>query len=43
MEERGEGKLRRAYELLKKKLETAGLFDLAHKKPLPLNSPDKLV
>ncbi len=36
MEERGEGKLRRAYELLKKKLETAGLFDLAHKKNLPL-------
>lgn len=36
MEERGEGKLRRAYELLKKKLEAAGLFDLAHKKPLPV-------
>jgi len=36
MEERGEGKLRRAYELLKKKLETAGLFDAAHKKPLPV-------
>lgn len=35
MEERGEGKLRRAYELLKKKLEAAGLFDVAHKKPLP--------
>lgn len=35
MEERGEGKLRRAYELLKKKLEAAGLFDPAHKKPLP--------
>lgn len=35
MEERGEGKLRRAYELLKKKLEAAGLFDIAHKKPLP--------
>lgn len=35
MEERGEGKLRRAYELLKQKLEAAGLFDIAHKKPLP--------
>lgn len=35
MEERGEGKLRRAYEALKTKLEAAGLFDLAHKKPLP--------
>ena len=35
MEERGEGKLRRAYELLKKKLEAAGLFDAAHKKSLP--------
>lgn len=36
MEERGEGKLRRAFELLKKKLEAAGLFDATHKKPLPL-------
>ena len=36
MEERGEGKLRRAYEILKKKLEAAGLFDPAHKKRLPL-------
>lgn len=35
MEERGEGKLRRAYELLRKKCEAAGLFDDAHKKPLP--------
>lgn len=35
MEERGEGKLRRAYELLKKKLEAAGLFESAHKKPIP--------
>jgi exodeoxyribonuclease VII large subunit len=35
MEERGEGKLRRAYELLKKKLEAAGLFDATHKKPFP--------
>lgn len=36
IEERGEGKLRRAFEVLKKKLEAAGLFDPAHKKPLPL-------
>ncbi len=35
MEERGEGKLRRAFEALKKKLETAGWFDEAHKKTLP--------
>lgn len=35
MEERGEGKLRRAYEALKKKLETAGLFAQEHKKSLP--------
>lgn len=35
IEERGEGKLRRAYEELKKKLEAAGLFDVAHKKVLP--------
>jgi len=35
MEERGEGKLRRAYELLKKKLEAAGLFAPEHKQPLP--------
>jgi len=35
MEERGEGKLRRAYEELKKKLEAAGLFDPALKKELP--------
>ncbi|VVC76301.1 Exodeoxyribonuclease 7 large subunit [Aquicella siphonis] len=35
MEERGEGKLRRAFELLKKKLEADGLFDPAHKKMLP--------
>lgn len=35
MEERGEGKLRRAFETLKKKLEAAGLFDAEHKKPLP--------
>jgi exodeoxyribonuclease VII large subunit len=35
MEERGEGKLRRAYELLKQKLEAAGLFAEEHKKPLP--------
>lgn len=35
MEERGEGKLRREFELLKKKLETAGLFAEEHKKELP--------
>lgn len=35
MEERGEGKLRRAFEALKKKLEAAGWFDPAHKKTLP--------
>src|ERR1700722_4383484 len=35
MEERGEGKLRRALEALKKKLEAEGLFAAAHKKPLP--------
>lgn len=36
MEEQGEGKLRRAFEVLKKKLEAAGLFDPTHKKPLPI-------
>lgn len=36
MEERGEGKLQRAFELLKKKLEAAGLFDTARKRLLPL-------
>lgn len=35
MEEIGEGRLRRAYEFLKKKLESAGLFDPSHKKSLP--------
>jgi len=35
MEERGEGKLQRAFEALKKKLAAAGLFDEAHKKELP--------
>lgn len=35
MEERGEGKLRRAFELLKQKLEAAGLFAASHKKSLP--------
>lgn len=35
MEERGEGKLRRAFEALKKKLAAEGLFDTAHKKALP--------
>lgn len=32
----GEGTLKRAYELLKAKLEKEGLFDLARKRPLPL-------
>ncbi len=36
MEERGEGKLRRAFELLRAKLEAAGLFAPEKKKPLPL-------
>lgn len=36
MEERGEGKLQRAFELLKKKLEAAGLFAAEKKKPIPL-------
>ncbi|OGT34902.1 MAG: exodeoxyribonuclease VII large subunit [Gammaproteobacteria bacterium RIFCSPHIGHO2_12_FULL_37_14] len=35
IEDRGEGKLRRAFEALKKKLQLAGLFDPAHKKTLP--------
>ena len=35
MEERGEGKLRRAYELLKQKLQAAGLFAEENKKILP--------
>lgn len=36
MEERGEGQLRRQFELLKKKLELEGLFSPEHKKELPL-------
>jgi exodeoxyribonuclease VII large subunit len=36
MEERGEGKLRKAYELLKNKLEAAGLFAVENKKEIPL-------
>lgn len=36
MEERGEGRLQRAFELLKKKLEAAGLFAEEHKKSFPL-------
>lgn len=36
MEERGEGKLRRAYEALKKKLEADGLFADEHKQPIPV-------
>ena len=35
MEDAGEGKLRQAFEALKKKLSEAGWFDAAHKKPLP--------
>lgn len=36
IEERGEGKLQRAFEALKKKLEAAGWFDPAHKKSFPI-------
>lgn len=36
LEETGEGALRLAFEQLKQKLFTAGLFDAHHKKPLPL-------
>ncbi len=35
MEEAGDGLLRRAFEELKKRLDSEGLFDPAHKKPLP--------
>ena len=35
LEEAGEGALRRAFELLKNRLAAEGLFDNAHKKPLP--------
>jgi exodeoxyribonuclease VII large subunit len=35
MEAAGDGALRRRFELLKHKLSEAGLFDAAHKKPLP--------
>lgn len=35
MEEAGEGKLRQEFEALKQRLLTSGLFDAAHKKPLP--------
>jgi exodeoxyribonuclease VII large subunit len=35
MEERGEGKLQRAFEALKKKLAATGLFDAEHKQLLP--------
>ncbi len=41
MEERGEGKLLRAFEALKKKLELEGLFDVALKKALP-NFPKQI-
>ncbi len=36
VEEAGEGRLRQAYEQLKRRLHAEGLFDAAHKKPLPL-------
>lgn len=36
MEERGEGKLRRLFDALKKKLQEAGWFDEARKKAIPL-------
>jgi len=35
MEEAGDGALRRAFEALKQRLAAEGLFDSAHKKPLP--------
>ena len=35
LEEAGEGALRRAFEILKNRLAVEGLFDPAHKKPLP--------
>lgn len=36
MEEAGDGALRRAFEELKQKLHNEGLFDSAHKKPIPV-------
>jgi exodeoxyribonuclease VII large subunit len=36
MEEAGDGALRRAFEELKRKLADEGLFDVAHKQPLPV-------
>ncbi len=35
LEESGDGALRRAFEILKAKLQQEGLFDAAHKQPLP--------
>lgn len=35
MEQAGDGALRRAFELLKQRLAAQGLFDAAHKRPLP--------
>ncbi|MCR4301563.1 MAG: exodeoxyribonuclease VII large subunit [Sulfuricaulis sp.] len=35
LEEAGEGALRRAFDALKQRLSQEGLFDIAHKKPLP--------
>lgn len=41
IEERGEGLLRRQFELLKKNLAAQGLFDVIHKKPIP-NYPKRI-
>ncbi len=41
IELRGEGSLRRAFELTRKKLEAEGLFDVARKRPLP-QFPEKI-
>ncbi|MDH3379677.1 MAG: exodeoxyribonuclease VII large subunit [Gammaproteobacteria bacterium] len=41
LEHAGEGALRRAFELLKRKLEAEGIFDPAHKQPLP-KFPDRV-
>lgn len=41
MEEAGDGALRRAFEQLKQRLATEGIFDSAHKKPFP-KLPDRI-
>nr|VFJ55206.1 MAG: Exodeoxyribonuclease VII large subunit [Candidatus Kentron sp. FW]VFJ64109.1 MAG: Exodeoxyribonuclease VII large subunit [Candidatus Kentron sp. FW] len=41
LEEAGEGALRRAFEILKKRLAAEGLFDASHKKPRPI-IPDRI-